>query len=323
MKIMANVFDVPDTPYDRDPSKNTFAQFLVNKGLYESYELSKESIQNVIDVLNGNVRINIFCKDCGENRTFSLEKVFYPFMLSDDDAEMRSLGKELQQFQRLQVLHETPHPGEKPCKQEWQWTDNRLENYTRVMVFQYRCTFNDQHFTDYIVRASGNSLIKIGQYPSFADLSFPELESYKKILSENDRREFRRAIGLFADGIGVGAYVYLRRIFERILETAKNNALEDGVDLQGYDRAHVDERIRMLKGYLPKALVGNTIFYGIVSKGIHELSEEECKSYFPVLQDFLYLILRQWEQQRQERETEKQISASLSKIASEIKDKNC
>ena len=57
---------------------------------------------------------------------------------------------------------------------------------------------------------------KIGQYPSVADLSFPELKDYRKVMSKDDDKELKRAIGLHASGIGIGSFVYLRRIFERI-----------------------------------------------------------------------------------------------------------
>lgn len=314
-----NVFDQEDKPYDRDPSQNTFAQFLVNKGLYDKYEISKSNIQDVIDVINGHVRINIYCKDCGESRIFSMKELLFPFEDSDGDQVMRSLGKELSSHQHIQELGATPHPGEKDGEREWYWTNWQTQEYTRVMIFQFQCALNGQHYTDFIVRANGNSLVKIGQFPSAADLSFPEFENYKRVLSKEDRKEFRRAIGLYASGIGVGAYVYLRRIFERLLVTAKNTALQDGVELPDYETAHIDERTKMLKDYLPKALEGNTTFYSIVSKGIHELSEDDCTAYFPILQDFLLLIMRQWEQQRQEKETEKKLAASLSQITQKIK----
>ena len=80
----------------------------------------------------------------------------------------------------------------------------------------------------------------------------------------------------------------------------------------------VPEKIKILKDYLPDIISSNAKIYGIVSKGIHELSEEECINYFPVLQEALFLILRQWSQKRKEKETIQKIEASLSVIATEI-----
>ena len=75
----------------------------------------------------------------------------------------------------------------------------------------------------------------------------------------------------------------------------------------------------MLKDYLPTALVNNTVFYGVVSKGIHELSEEECLEYFPVLKSFIFLVLRQWEKNRKDSEDEKELSNSLQRISEKVK----
>ena len=81
----------------------------------------------------------------------------------------------------------------------------------------------------------------------------------------------------------------------------------------------MNEKIKMLSDYLPKLLVNNEAFYGIVSKGIHELSEEECIEYFPVLKSFIMMILRQWEKMRKDEEEERELSKALGNIAAKIK----
>lgn len=83
---------------------------------------------------------------------------------------------------------------------------------------------DNTHHLDYIVLAYGNKLKKIGQFPSVADLIFPELKEYRKVMTEEDGKEFKRAVGLFASGIGIGSFVYLRRIFECIILTASQKA---------------------------------------------------------------------------------------------------
>ena len=67
-------------------------------------------------------------------------------------------------------------------------------------------------------------------------------------------------------------------------------------------------------------VVDNKPIYGIVSKGIHELSEEDCIRYFPVLRDCIYAILQQWEEKRKREERENQLQKSLLDIVSVIKE---
>ena len=81
----------------------------------------------------------------------------------------------------------------------------------------------------------------------------------------------------------------------------------------------VDEKVKMLANYLPETLVKNTVFYGIISKGIHELSEEDCLAFFPVMQSFIIMILRQWETLRKDKEEEQKLAASLNLIAQKVK----
>ena len=88
---------------------------------------------------------------------------------------------------------------------------------------------------------------------------------------------------------------------------------------EDFGKARVNEKIRMVSDYLPKSLVNNDVFYGIVSKGIHELSEEECMAYFPVLKSFIMMILRQWEKMRKDEEEERKLSNALGNIAAKIK----
>lgn len=149
-------------------------------------------------------------------------------------------------------------------------------------------------------------------------MEFPKLKEYDKVLTEEDRREMGTAIGLYASGVGVGSYVYLRRILERILSQAREKA-GDSIDVEIFNRSKVKEKIEMLKDYLPPFLTSNKILYGVVSKGIHELSEKDCILYFPVVRDCIFMILDQWEVMRKKEAKEKEISAGLAKIASKIK----
>ena len=127
-------------------------------------------------------------------------------------------------------------------------------------------------------------------------------------------------LGLFANGVGIGAYIYLRRIFETILLKASETAIDEGkIEKKAFNEAKVTDKIKMIKDELPETIVDNPVLYGIISKGVHELSEEECIEYFLVVKDSILLILNQWETKRKEMETKKRLNASISKIALKVK----
>ena len=80
----------------------------------------------------------------------------------------------------------------------------------------------------------------------------------------------------------------------------------------------MDDKIKFLKGNLPAFLVENHSIYGILSKGIHELSEEDCKNYFTILRESIELILDEKLEQLQKDKKKKEIRSALSKICKDI-----
>jgi hypothetical protein len=136
---------------------------------------------------------------------------------------------------------------------------------------------------------------KVGQSPSAADLAFGSLDpAFSKELGVSERRELGTALGLHAHRVGIGSFVYLRRIFESLLDGARHQAeSEEGWDVDKYARSRVSERIRLLSKHLPSRLVESADLYGLLSAGIHELSEEKCLETFGLVQSAIELILKE------------------------------
>jgi len=79
--------------------------------------------------------------------------------------------------------------------------------YDHIFTVALKCGRNPLHELLYIFKLSGNTLQKIGQFPSLADLTSYDVKKYSAILGEERLRELTRAIGLAAHGIGVGSFV--------------------------------------------------------------------------------------------------------------------
>lgn len=298
---------------------NVFANFLQTAGLYTSIEINKDNIQDLILLLDGKVRISVYCKECKTERVFTMSPYIY-FVDEPNECYSLKLSEEVLGMQKQYVLENSTSPGGPANKENtvWKWKNWQIEDASRVLVFKFVCSMNEEHHLDYVVLTTDNSMIKIGQYPSIADMTFPELDDYKHVISKQDRKELGTAIGLFANGVGAGSYVYLRRILERLIDQAKVRA-GDKVSDEEFEQARVAERIKMLQRYLPEILIKNKTIYGILSKGIHELSEEECREYFPVVKECIYQILGMWESERRKQADEYALSKALSSISSSIK----
>lgn len=155
----------------------------------------------------------------------------------------------------------------------------------------FSCQRDDTHVYSFSFRIFKNEITKVGQFPSIASLENHTIKKYRTILKK-DYRDFSKAIGLFSHGIGAGSFVYLRRIFENLIEEKRQEAALDPSwnDLE-FQKSKMDEKIRMLTNHLPSILVENRKLYSILSKGIHELSEDDCLALFPNVKLAIELIL--------------------------------
>jgi hypothetical protein len=103
---------------------------------------------------------------------------------------------------------------------ERQLSDSRSMDYyyafvngkINFLVIHFRCARDKTHYFCVQLLLEGKYITKIGQYPSRASIDIPEVNKFRKILSEEKLNDLKRAIGLFSHGIGAGAFVYLRRV---------------------------------------------------------------------------------------------------------------
>jgi hypothetical protein len=158
---------------------------------------------------------------------------------------------------------------------------------------------------------------KIGQYPSLATLQMQGVTKYVKVLGSIDFEELKKAIGLHAHGIGIGAFVYLRRIIERLVAKCRDDAVTTGdmKDDDEFDQKRMNEKIEILKNHLPEFVFEqrNTI-YAILSKGIHESTEDECKTNFPVLRASIEIILDEVIYKKEQKAKRDLVSKTLPEI---------
>ena len=192
-------------------------------------------------------------------------------------------------------------------------TNSHYSNYIFSLLFH--CSRNKVHQALFVFRTHKGILQKIGQIPSLADLALPDLRKYLQVLGEERFKELARAIGLTTHGVGVGAFVYLRRIFESLIEGAHADASKDsGWDEDAYTRSRMDERIGLLKDHLPNFLVQNRSLYSILSVGVHTLSETECLAAFPAVRLAIELILDDLLEQHERQAKLKSAAKSLAAL---------
>jgi len=270
--------------------------FFTKIPLYKSFDKtideSKIWIEVLVSVLYYSGSIDIFCPSCKKESTFISQPTENQKQIAGVLLDARSKSR--------------------PDGSEYRYAYNYLVT-TRYFQVRFVCSRDSEYTLIYFFSFIEDKLTKIGQFPSMADLAATDIKKYAKVLGKDKYREFSKSIGLVAHGVGIGSFVYLRRIFEDLIEEAHTEAKESSSwDENNYRENRVSDKIVMLKDYVPHFLVKNRNMYGILSKGIHELSEEECLQHFPIMKNGIELILdekiEKIESQKKIKETGKSIA---------------
>lgn len=261
----------------------SMAEFCLDVPLYRSIPFTEVNLDEINTLRNYNDHIDCYCLDCSRMSVFH-SKV--------DDVDNRKF-----------VFYSVPG---------------------RHILFEhiFRCARDKSHVMYFYFLIHNNTITKIGQYPSISDIVTIDIQKYRKVLGNDQYSEFSRAIGLTTHGIGIGAFVYLRRIFENLIEEVhqvqKGTA---GWDETTYQKSRMEEKIVLLKNSLPEFLVNNKSLYSILSKGIHELREAECLKAFPTTKLGIELILDEKLEKLAREKKIKQASNDISALTQEIKTK--
>ncbi|SSB95811.1 hypothetical protein SAMN04488697_103414 [Pseudomonas sp. 43mfcvi1.1] len=255
-------------------------EFCSELPLYYYYEVNDSNLENFVSFARKTATIDVFCPACLKDSTFKLRENNYGRNSIDIDT----------------------------------WWE-----YYPFYEMRFICSRDREHEISYTFQFDKNKGVqKIGQYPSVYDVAIPKVKSYRKVLGEEQYKEFIKAIGLFSHGVGAGSLIYLRRIFENLLEKAhlEANQSEEWLKVHSatYTRATVSKKIEALADYLPEYLVGNKKIYSILSLGVHSTPEEECLHLFPLMRVAIELILDQKIQTARRKRKEAEIASLLHQI---------
>jgi hypothetical protein len=201
---------------------------------------------------------------------------------------------------------------------------NSSDRYTKEGGYgtvKIKCKRTDDIFWFFLIYdPESRILTKVGQFPSVADFHISEIKQYKKLLPQEKLKEFTKAIGLAANGVGIGSFVYLRRIFEHLISEAFNQAETDEVLTNGeFQKSRMDTKIDLLSGYLPSFLVENKSMYSILSLGIHELNEQTCLEHFDTLRVGIEIILDEKLDELKKKEKIENAKKKLANLKGEVK----
>lgn len=262
----ANIADHPTPKSVEQQAAHDIIDLFLRKPLYAKIQGDPDYLESVDEILEGNVTTDYdnYCVDCDQVTPWTLRK--YKPQNSGGGAGM----------------------------------GNRYVNpiFPIIRAVNAVC-LRRQHFQTYILHVAGSTVQKIGQRPSMADMALGELKAMPGI-QKQDRRELGRALGLFAHDAPLGAFVYLRRVFERMISRAHERHKEKhGSFLANWNDLRMGDRIAALADELPQVVRSNYAVWGLLSKGIHELSDEDAEILFPLVKAVIFEMLGEDDRHRQ------------------------
>lgn len=171
----------------------------------------------------------------------------------------------------------------------------QLKETYEYLYITYRCSNCQEHRKTYALAAKidrdeskTGELYKFGEMPTFGPPTPPRLVK----LIGPDRAIFLKGRRCENQGLGIGAFIYYRRvvenqknrIFSEILKVAeKLSASPESLEIlrSAIKETQFKKALEIAKDAIPESLLINghnpvQLLHGALSEGVHELSDEEC-----------------------------------------------
>ncbi|MGD1215328.1 MAG: hypothetical protein ABR861_10125 [Terriglobales bacterium] len=202
------------------------------------------------------------------------------------------------------------HCGWPKCLKETTWALNhrKYDNEVWLWLVQYQCTLcqrnnivvayrDSQTGTRNVMGPSGTEqrtivvqVQKIGQHPPLS-IEIPKMLA--KNLGEGATSLYKKGLINRNQGYGLGAITYIRRVVEdktdELIEVVAQLAASHNIGPEivkkikavKNERATYDQKLKLAATVLPESLMIDGanplgVLYDLVSRGVHDLSEEEC-----------------------------------------------
>ncbi|AIM37562.1 hypothetical protein KO02_13340 [Sphingobacterium sp. ML3W] len=277
---------------------------LYSDGLFLKYQYADFKHEELDILFNSHSvakkTIDIFCPICKKESVFSpiCETGNYVFE---------------QTYKNSQLGNDNPFGLNNFKESKKHWLSN-----LNIIVREFECSrekSNSQHNFVVAFKFYDSHFVKIAQYPSVADLTNRHLSKYKKL--DNDIfLELSKGQGLFSHSVGIGSFVYLRRIIENhiVKPELKKLISQEKITEEDLSKKDFKEKLNLLRGEISDFLVENKKIYSVLSKGIHELSEYECLIMYPIIEKCIEIILDEQIELKEKLKKKEQVAKQLNEL---------
>lgn len=270
-----------------------FQNFLQN---YPPYKVINFNYHNWDLIIHeGTLVIEQFCSKCGKVRSFKTKSLdaFLAVHKNFDEANRIAglMGKHIVQILAYYKVH------------------------FPVLEFSCQHDCGEEHAIPLLIQ--GETVMKIGQYPTFSKIEVEEgLKKYKNIISKY-YPELTKSVSCYSQNMGIPAFVYLRRILEHLVDEKYKklgNVKEDEKFIDKLKKVEETEEIIPIELESIKSQI-----YIVLSKGVHEYEEKECLLLYDSVKFVIESIL---DKEVQKKERAQKAVAAQQAIQAKLKEKD-
>jgi len=267
-------------------SNSFFNEDIMLYPLYKKMQIDSDA--KTCDIFPYNdYRLELFCPTCKKRRIFCFQNSSFIKIYWD-------------------------HKGDQFC-------ENVKDFLFKTDYFSIRAQADCKHNLLVIFKKVNDATImKVGQYPSIYELN-EEINnrSFIKMLGDEYAGYYKNACSLYSFNTCIGAIIYLRRIFEKILfDTYSEHQKKLDISLDDFKKLRMEEKLKTIQNYLPDILFeqGFNVIYTKISDGVHNLSEDECQQIFPILKNAIEEILIDKLEMKEKQKRRSELSKIISNL---------
>ncbi len=277
-----NVFD----KYDVQKQTELLVQVLSVEPPYKSIEFDYGLYSHFGFVEN--LCIDSYCESCDNEKTFSAEVKDCFQLLMTENFKVNGGPPGLRR----------PSPNEFYKDKEY---------FINISLRCAKC--GETHYFSLLFK--GNTITKIGQYPSYSKGEAWKLKKYKNLISKY-YPELTKSLNAYSQGMGVAAFTYLRRILEYLIES-KFNGDSAWKFIEKLKEVEKNETI-----IPPELSCVKEEIYSVLSKGIHEYEEAECMEIYLSVK---YVIERMLDLELEKKDRNKKAKQAIAAIQGKLQSK--
>lgn len=286
-----------ETKLDTRDIENVFiTEEMLLEPLYKKIKINKNTKTYNFFPYN-DVRVECYCKECKTRRIFAFE---------DSRVALNSL-----------LVGLTPGSLTNGSSSVPKNTIGSVLSETDFFTFCALADCNHKMIIHFM-KIDDETIMKIGQVPSIYDLNENiNNKKFLSILGKEYADYYKSACSLYSYSTFIGALVYLRRIFEKLLiDVFNDNSDSLQITFDDFKKKRMEDKIQTLKPYLPSIMFnqGFNNIYTKISDGVHNLTEEECSKMFLVLKMGIEEILTERMEIKEKEKRIQQLTKELQNV---------